>query len=57
MKLEMFNKKGRKMKITLAIPIIVLFFRHINPCKPNSFDLKQFIKDLILFIVKEYLPM
>jgi hypothetical protein len=52
----MFNKKGRKKK-TLAIPIIVLFFRRINPCKPNGFDLKQFIKDLILFVVKEYLPM
>jgi len=57
MKLEMFNKKGRKRKIALAISIIVFFFRHIKPCKPDGFDLNQFIKDLILFIVKEYLPM
>jgi hypothetical protein len=34
-----------------------IIFRHINPCKPNSFDFKKFIKDLILFVVKEYLPM
>jgi hypothetical protein len=45
MKLEMFNKNGRKRKIALVIPIIVLFFRHNNPCKPNGFDLKQFMKD------------
>jgi hypothetical protein len=57
MKLEMFNKNGRKRKIALVIPIIVLFFRHNNPCKPNGFDLKQFMKDLIFFSVKKYLPM
>jgi len=56
MKFKKFNKKRKKRKI-MALNTIIDFFSNQIPYKLNDLIQQMFIEDLVLLIVKRYMPL